>query len=90
MPPAEAVWGSSVFVDALRPAERNWVALTRRHPAAILAVETPLKCGNPASENQIRQRRRASVRGSATGFFLSSSMAEHPAVNRRVVGSNPT
>jgi hypothetical protein len=22
--------------------------------------------------------------------FLSSSMAEHPAVNRRVVGSNPT
>jgi hypothetical protein len=26
----------------------------------------------------------------ATLTLLSSSMAEHPAVNRRVVGSNPT
>ena len=25
-----------------------------------------------------------------TGVFLDSSAVEHPAVNRRVVGSNPT
>ena len=28
--------------------------------------------------------------GSVLGRFLGSSTAEHPAVNRRVVGSNPT
>ena len=34
--------------------------------------------------------RRRSLKTRATNIFLSSSMAEHSAVNRRVVGSSPT
>ena len=33
---------------------------------------------------------RTSARTPSVPLFLSSSMAEHPAVNRRVVGSSPT
>src|SRR5579864_67363 len=36
------------------------------------------------------KRRYTFIRGHQSSPLLSSSMAEHPAVNRRVVGSSPT
>ena len=70
---------------------RKLLRMQSRLAELFAAKPNRCRCQFPAACSDVIMRGRScNAPAGATTRFLSSSMAEHPAVNRRVVGSSPT